>query len=86
VVIAGGIGVSVTELLLTEGGRLAISYRANRKAGRWQGAATIVQADLASQADRRRLLNTATSLYALVVLSSSIQRSQPTRSLRASVA
>src|SRR5262249_7249356 len=66
---AGGIGAAVVELLLAEGTRVVVSYRANRdRAVRWQDAATVVQADLSQAADRARLLDAAPSLYGLVVL------------------
>jgi len=65
----GGIGTAVTEALLGEGARLTISFRSNReRASRWQDAAIVVQADLALQEDRTRLLDAAPALYALVVL------------------
>jgi NAD(P)-dependent dehydrogenase (short-subunit alcohol dehydrogenase family) len=66
---AGGIGVAVTNLLLAEGARVIIGYRANRqRAERWASSATVVQADLASAAGRARLLDAAPSIYGLVVL------------------
>ena len=66
---AGGIGSAVTALLLEEGAQLVLSYRANReRAERWQQSASVVQADLASAADRARLLGAAPALYGLVVL------------------
>jgi NAD(P)-dependent dehydrogenase (short-subunit alcohol dehydrogenase family) len=66
---SGGIGAALAELLLAEGTRLTISYRANReRAERWREVASIVQADLASCADRVRLLDSASSLYGVVVL------------------
>jgi NAD(P)-dependent dehydrogenase (short-subunit alcohol dehydrogenase family) len=66
---SGGIGAAVAGLLLAEGARLVIGYRANReRAERWAGSATVVQADLASAPDRARLLDAAPALYGLVVL------------------
>jgi 3-oxoacyl-[acyl-carrier protein] reductase len=66
---AGGIGAAVANLLLAEGARIVIGYRANReRAERWADSATVVQADLASAADRARLLDAAPSIYGLVVL------------------
>lgn len=66
---AGGIGGAVADLLLAEGARLVVSYRADReRAVRWQSSATVVQADLVHAADRGRLLDAAPSLYGLVVL------------------
>jgi NAD(P)-dependent dehydrogenase (short-subunit alcohol dehydrogenase family) len=78
---SGGIGAAVTELLLAEGARLTISYRANRdRAERWQDAATIVQADLAIATDRSRLLDAAPSIYGLVVLAGNPARlTEPTQ-------
>ncbi len=66
---AGGIGAAVAALLLAEGARVILSYRENRaRAARWADSAVVVQADLASAADRARLLDAAPSLYGLVVL------------------
>jgi len=64
----GGLGSATAALLLEEGARLILSYRANReRAQRWQDAATIIQANLASSPDRMRLLDAAPALYGLVV-------------------
>jgi NAD(P)-dependent dehydrogenase (short-subunit alcohol dehydrogenase family) len=66
---SGGIGSAVAELLAGEGARLVISFRANRqRAARWQDGTTLVQADLASAADRAHLLDAAPGMYGLVVL------------------
>lgn len=66
---SGGIGSAVAALLAGEGARLVISYRSNReRAQRWSGSAQIMQADLAVDADRERLLGAAPMLYGLVVL------------------
>lgn len=65
---SGGIGSAVAGLLTAEGARLVISYRSNReRAGQWNSAAQILQADLAVDADRRRLLDAAPLLYGLVI-------------------
>lgn len=65
---SGGIGSDVAALLAAEGARLVISYRSNlERAERWSGSAQILQADLAVDADRRRLLDAAPLLYGLVV-------------------
>jgi 3-oxoacyl-[acyl-carrier protein] reductase len=65
---SGGIGSAVAALLAAEGARLVISYRSNlERAKRWSGSAQILQADLAVDADRRRLLDAAPLLYGLVV-------------------
>jgi NAD(P)-dependent dehydrogenase (short-subunit alcohol dehydrogenase family) len=67
---SGGIGAAVTAALLDEGARVILSFRANRdRASRWQDAAMVVQADLASASDRARLLDAAPRLYGLVVVS-----------------
>jgi 3-oxoacyl-[acyl-carrier protein] reductase len=66
---SGGIGSALAALLLAEGARLAISYRSNgERAQRWNANAQVVQADLAEDGDRRRLLDAAPQLYRLVVL------------------
>ena len=66
---AGGIGSAVAELLRAEGARLVVSYHTNRdRAARWEGAATVIQADLASAQYRTRLLDASRELYGVVVL------------------
>lgn len=77
----GGIGSAVAALLLSEGARLVITYRANRhRAARWQDAATVIQADLSAADDRARLLDAAPHLYGLVVLAGDPARvSDPAR-------
>src|SRR5690349_14107337 len=66
---SGGIGSALTELLLAEGARLTISYRANRgRARRWQDAVAFGGGDRASCAGCVRLLGGARLLYGLVVL------------------
>jgi NAD(P)-dependent dehydrogenase (short-subunit alcohol dehydrogenase family) len=53
------------EALVAEGARVVVSYRANRdRASQWPDA---IQADLASAADRARLLDAAPALYGLAV-------------------
>jgi 3-oxoacyl-[acyl-carrier protein] reductase len=65
----GGIGSAVASLLLEEGARMVVSYRANReRAARWEAAAVVVQADLTIPDDRARLLASAPALYGVVVL------------------
>lgn len=65
---AGGLGSCVCELLAAEGARVVVSYRANReRAERLRERAQIVQADLAIDADRKRLLDRAPQLYGLVI-------------------
>lgn len=78
---AGGIGSAVAALLLSQGARLVISYRANRdRAARWQDTATVIQADLSSAEDRARLLHAAPHLFGLVVLAGDSARvSDPAR-------
>lgn len=64
----GGLGSAAAELLAAEGARLVLSYRANAaRTERWAGRATVVQADLRSAEDRRRLLNRAPALYGLAI-------------------
>jgi 3-oxoacyl-[acyl-carrier protein] reductase len=65
---SGGLGSATAELLAAEGARLVIGYRRNaERAERWQDRAAVVQADLASAADRGRLLDAARALYGVVV-------------------
>ena len=71
IVLAGGssgLGLSLASLLEAEGVRLILSYRSNRAgAASWENRAAVVQADLSSGLDRKRLLDAASSLYGLVV-------------------
>jgi NAD(P)-dependent dehydrogenase (short-subunit alcohol dehydrogenase family) len=65
----GGLGAPLAGLLLAEGARVILSYRANReRAAHWTGSADLLQANLAVAADRARLLDAAPALYGLVVL------------------
>jgi 3-oxoacyl-[acyl-carrier protein] reductase len=65
---AGGLGSATAELLAAEGARLTISYRTNAaRVQAWKDRATVVQADLASAADRQRLLDPVGALYGVVV-------------------
>ena len=65
---SGGLGSAAASLLVAEGARIVLSFRANReRAARWQSAATVLEADLAVAADRARLLEAAPNLYGLVV-------------------
>jgi 3-oxoacyl-[acyl-carrier protein] reductase len=65
---SGGLGSAAFELLAAEGARVTVSYRRNQdRAERLRGLAGIVQADLAIEADRKRLLDAAPHLYSLVV-------------------
>lgn len=67
---SGGLGSETARLLAAEGARLVVSYRSNaEKAARLSDSATIVQADLAVERDRTRLLDASPSLYGLVVFS-----------------
>ncbi|HET9321209.1 MAG TPA: NAD-dependent epimerase/dehydratase family protein, partial [Bryobacteraceae bacterium] len=65
---SGGLGSAAAGLLAAEGAQLVVSYRANReRAERLHGTARIVQADLAVDADRKRLLDAAPEIYGLLV-------------------
>ena len=65
---SGGTGAVVAEQLLGEGARVVIGYRADReRAGRFEGRAAVVQADLGAAEGRARLLDAAPALYGLVV-------------------
>jgi NAD(P)-dependent dehydrogenase (short-subunit alcohol dehydrogenase family) len=66
---SGGLGSALASVLVDEGARLVISYRSNReRAEKWKESALVIEADLASGADRARLLDRAPALYGLVVL------------------
>ena len=65
---AGGLGRAAAERLAAEVASLVISYRANReRASSLSTLGQVIQADLGSTDDRRRLLDAAPSLYGLVV-------------------
>jgi NAD(P)-dependent dehydrogenase (short-subunit alcohol dehydrogenase family) len=65
---AGGLGAAVASLLVDEGARVILGFRANReRAARWQRSAELVEADLTESAGRARLLDAAPHLYGLVV-------------------
>jgi len=65
---SGGLGSCLASLLQAEGARLILSYRSNReRAAGWESRAVVLQADLSSAPDRKRLLDAASSLYGLVV-------------------
>jgi 3-oxoacyl-[acyl-carrier protein] reductase len=67
---SGGLGSATARLLSAEGASLVVSYLSNRERAEKLGSfASIVQADLGSAADRKRLLEAAPSLYGLVVFS-----------------
>jgi NAD(P)-dependent dehydrogenase (short-subunit alcohol dehydrogenase family) len=66
----GGLGSASLETLSQESVRLIVSYRANsERAARFQSLAKVVQADLASEVDRGRLLDSAPNMYGLVIFS-----------------
>jgi len=65
----GGLGSALASLLLAEGARVILGFRKKReRAARWEGLATMVEADLAEASGRGRLLDAAPALYGLVVL------------------
>ena len=65
---SGGLGSAVVGLLAVDGARLVVSYRANRdRAERLRDRAQVLQADVAVESDRKRLLDAAPELYGLVV-------------------
>lgn len=63
----GGLGSAAAEMLVKEGAAVVVSYRSNAgRAERWRDRATVIQADLGSADDRRRLLDAAPDLYGIV--------------------
>lgn len=65
---AGGLGAATARLLSEEGARLIISYCRNAERARaLESLGSVLQADLRLEADRRRLLDAAHQLYAVVV-------------------
>ncbi|MGD0200044.1 MAG: SDR family oxidoreductase [Bryobacteraceae bacterium] len=67
---SGGLGSATAEMLASEGAQLIVSYRSNAaRAQALAGIARLIQADLAREADRARLLDRAPELYGLVVFS-----------------
>ena len=66
----GGLGSATASLLSEEGATLILSYHANHeRAERVARGAHLIQADLSSEEDRTALLDTASDLYGLVILS-----------------
>lgn len=65
----GGLGVAAARLLTGEGARVILSYRSNHERAAQFANQCVLQADLASEADRNTLLDAAPDLYGLVVLS-----------------
>lgn len=81
---SGGLGSATAELLAAQGARLIVSYRANEeRAMKLASIATIVQADITIAADRTRLLDSASSLYGLVVFTGDPSRVQDPSQLEA---
>jgi 3-oxoacyl-[acyl-carrier protein] reductase len=73
----GGLGSETARLLALEGVRVLVSYRSDRaRAEELVDAATVIQANLSSAADRTRLLEAAPALYGLVVFSGKPARSE----------
>ncbi|MBK5291229.1 MAG: SDR family oxidoreductase [Acidobacteriia bacterium] len=71
----GGLGAATASLLAEERPRLFLSYLSNReRAEKLIPIATILQADLRSGRDRKRLLDAAPHLHALVVFTGSPAR------------
>jgi len=74
---AGGLGRASARQLAAEGASLVISYRENReRAAPLASLGRVIQADLGSPDDRRRLLDAAPALYGLVVFAGQPARSQ----------
>jgi len=81
---SGGLGSATAELLAAEGARLIVSYRSNeQRAVKLASIAKVVQADITLAEDRTRLLDSATSLYALVVFTGDPSRVQDPAQLEA---
>lgn len=65
---AGGLGSETARLLASQGAKLVVSYAQDRaRAEQLSDIAKIVQADITNEEDRARLLDSAESLYGLVV-------------------
>ena len=65
----GGLGFATAALLSQEGANLILSYRANHERAERVGRGhRVVQADLGSEDDRNALLDSASELYGLVIL------------------
>jgi NAD(P)-dependent dehydrogenase (short-subunit alcohol dehydrogenase family) len=64
---SGGLGSETARLLGDEGAALVVSYHSSAERARAINGATIVRADLASEADRKALLDAAPRFYGLVV-------------------
>ncbi len=75
----GGLGSAALELLHGEGASLVASYRSNAaRAAEWTHAAAVLQADITQASDRARLLDSAPSLYGLVVFAGDPARASQT--------
>jgi 3-oxoacyl-[acyl-carrier protein] reductase len=73
----GGLGSETARLLAREGAHVVASYRSDAvRAAELGDTATLIQADLSSDADRARLLDAAPSLYGLAVFSGMPARSE----------
>ena len=65
---SGGLGSVTAEILTAEGASLVIGYRSHtERAQSWGDRAMVIKADLASAADRTRLLDAAPRMYGLAV-------------------
>jgi NAD(P)-dependent dehydrogenase (short-subunit alcohol dehydrogenase family) len=65
---SGGLGSAAARLLAAAGAKVTVSYLRNKeRADQLADGASIVHADLAVEANRRRLLDSADSLYGLAV-------------------
>ncbi|MDX1984004.1 MAG: SDR family oxidoreductase [Bryobacteraceae bacterium] len=83
---SGGLGAAAVDLLAAGGARLTISYFSNAgRAQRFADKAAIVQADLVKAADRVRLLDSAPSLYGLVVFTGDPSRVKDPAELEAAM-
>jgi len=66
----GGLGAATAALLAREGATLILSYRANHdRAERIAGNDRLLQADLGNEEERTALLDAASDLYGVVILS-----------------
>jgi 3-oxoacyl-[acyl-carrier protein] reductase len=74
----GGIGGEIARSLITEGAQVVVSFRSNaERAATFAADATIVRADLSVAGDRKRLLDSTSNLYALVVMAGDPARLRP---------
>lgn len=82
----GGLGSAAAELLASEGAELIVTYHAHpERAMKFAEVARVIEADITSAADRKRLLDAAPDLYGLAVFTGDPARAGDASQLEAAV-